>query len=332
VREIAKEYGISPTTVQKWKKRKDLFDRSRDKTVCPEWDAFEEIVFIELLRLSRYPYGKLMRYLAPISTRLPDPSLPLSGKRSSSPPTGRRTNKPITASTVYRRIKRYASGALVSASDTVDAAPGSFAIHKIRVKWASGGGEEKEGEIILLMDRGTGLLFAQAYHRVRENEAKICMARIEQMFGHDILAMNFVMSWDDEEMPNDRYSTSTVLNSPRAKKAPSLLANTARLILEEMMEFDFPLQADGGSPAQQTRAVIPGKFDGLDDLNEALNRLVNKINLTERHYYQNRIKKELTPKNLLAEYSYSKGKMFFGDALAKQLKLPREWDFLTADV
>lgn len=332
VRVIAKEDGISPRSVQLWKKRDSVFDQSRDPTVCPEMDNFEEIIFLEMLRLSRYHHGKLMRYLAPISTRLPSQETPLIGRSKAhhklvSKQTAR---KPITSSTVLRRMQRYASGKLISARDEKDAKPGTVAIHKIRITWSTAEGEQHKSEIILLMERATGLLYARAYNIVGLGEAKNCMSRIEQMYGYDILSMNFVMSRRDWFDPNDA-SYSSVLNSPRSKRDRSLLVNRTKLDLVDEIAFDFPLCADDDTPYQTRRALIPGTFKCLDALNRSLSRLVNKINLTPRHYFHKGSRRELAPINNLMKYTSKRytelGKFPLLSHLPKQITLPRKWKY-----
>ncbi len=283
-----------------------------------------------MLRLSRYHHGKLMRYLAPISTRLPSQLVPLSGrsKAATSSNPKQNTKKPITSSTVLRRIQRYASGALQAAYDENDAEPGKVAIHKIRFLWSSGDGKKQKGEAILLMERATGLLYASAYKRLRLNDIRICMSRLEQMYGNDILSMNFVMALDHRIDPDDVVSRSTVLHSPRSKSDCSLLADGAADELEDEIAFDFPLYAEDDTPYQARRALIPGTFKNIEAINRALSRLVNKINLTPRYYLHKQSRIELNPiKKLIIEYNPKQGKLVFISDWVKQIKLPRPWNY-----
>jgi hypothetical protein len=324
---IAKERGISPGTVQLWKKRDSVFDQSRDPTVCPEMDNFEEIIFLEMLRLSRYHHGKLMRYLAPISTRLPSQETPLSGRSKavahSEPDQTKR--KSVISSTVLRRIKRYASGSLLSACDDKISGSGKVGIHKIQILWSTSDGKSEKSEVVLLMERTTGLLYARAYKRVRLGEVKKCMSRFEKMYGYDILSMHFVTASDFRVDAADVISRSTVLNYLRSKKDSSFLRDSAKDELIDERGGEFQVRADADTPYQARRAIIPGTFKNLEAVNRALSRLVNKINLTPRHYYDKGSRKGLTPLSNLIEYNHSEhGKLVFVTNLTNQIKLTRK--------
>lgn len=145
------------------------------------------------------------------------------------------------------------------------------------------------------------------------------------MYGYDILSMHFVTDSDFRVDAADVVSRSTALNYPRSKKDSSFLRDSAKDELVDERGPAFQLRADDDTPYQARRAIIPGTFKNLEAVNRALSRLLNKVNLTPRHYYDKGSRRDLSPLKNLIEYNHLEhGKLVFVMNVTNQIKLTRK--------
>lgn len=329
VRVIAAKEGISPTTVQRIKKSERLYDKPRNPEGYPELGLFEEAIFFEMIRLSRYHYKKLIEYLAPIWTPLPSQARQQAGQNSAfiNAVNGKLEKRYIDPTTFYRHLRRYASGALLKAKDQKEAPSGSVAIHRILIHWTNKLGVTKKGVVLLLMDRTTGLLYAKAYQRVRTREVAISAARFESMYGNDILSLHFVTATRDRDNLTDEPSFTTVLNLDRDKDDKTRISIRSQEILEDEMSFDFKLHADDNTPSLENSVTVPGTYKNHHELNRAITMLVNTINLTPRNYYYRDSSVEMTPLKKLMKYHQSKGETVSERLMTKRIERRRDWNY-----
>jgi hypothetical protein len=218
-------------------------------------------------------------------------------------------------------MNRYDSNGLRSARDERDTAPGTIAIHKIRILWSTDDDEQHKSEILLIMDRAMGLLFAQAYKRIRLGEVERCMSWFEQIYGTNIPSMHFVMALD----PVDKVSRSTVLHYSRARDISSLPGSSRDDLVGERGS-SFKVCADEDTPAQESRALIPGTFKNLEAINLVLSRLINKIHFTQRKYSDKKVRgRELSLIEKMQEhYHLARGELIFTDDMREKIKFPLE--------
>jgi|GEM_PF-5558014 len=331
VRKIAAEYGLSPTSVQKWKRRDDFTDHPRNPEGPPGIDAPGAAVFIELLRLSRYRYPKLMEYLAPVWANLPtqarrgstNTATPINGTNKF------RISRVFAPITIHRTLKRYASGALLNSFDRKIPAPGSAAIHQVRVQWQDGKSNSIKGDVILLQERASGLIYARAYHRIRERNIAVCIARFESMLGYDINALHFVTSTAVKDVFSDKVSLTTAFKYKRSRQDRTKISDTSGSDLRHDLTFNISLLADDDTPHQYDRIAIPGSYQNRQALNRKIEDLLNQINLSDRHYCFRDSRVEMTPLKRLLKQHKSTGEQVTENEVTRQIKLPRRtWYFI----
>jgi hypothetical protein len=325
---IAAEYGISPTTVQRIKKSDSVYDKPRNPDGYPELGNLEETIFFEMIRLSRFHYLKLIEYLAPTWSALPSLARQQGGQNGAviNVVSGKLEKRYIEPSTFFRHLQRYVSGELLRAYDKTEPEPGSVAIHQIRIFWKDKNGTESKREVLLLMDRGTGLLYANSYQRVRKREVAIGVARFEYLFGDDIKSLHLVTATRHRENLSDDPSYTSVLNLGPIKVSGDQLTDDLKDVIEDELTFDFPVYTDQHTPFQERRVTIPGTYADQHELNRTITNLVNAINLTPRNYYRNS-RVEMTPFKKLIKHHQRRGKSVSEKQTRQRIESRKGWKY-----
>lgn len=320
VRVIAADYGKSPTSVQKWKKRDTFVDMPRNPPGSSGLSGFERASFLEMVRLTRYHYKYLFEYLAPLW-----PSLPTQSNCRKSSQAGQQ-RPTISTSTFFRMLKNHPSGSLIGVSNGNKTLPGEVAVHRVLIEWNNGDDETDKGELLLLMERASGLIYAKAYSRVKKSNVAVCIARIEGMLAYDIKALHFIFSTKPKDS-RTLESKSTALLLDRATKIANRVSDNSRDILDDELTFDFPLFADVDTPHQMSRIRLPVPFEDCSDLNNTIMSMVNEINTRQRSREFRGKSIEITPLIKLQNAHKKRGNNISVQELETQIMLPRKWDF-----
>jgi hypothetical protein len=323
IRAIAEAFDISPTTVLRIKKSDNLYDKPRNPVGYPQFDRFEETIFFEFLRLSRYHYNKLIEYLVPIWPHLPSQANQEAGQHGAmtNAVTGKFAYRFVCHKTIYSHLKRYAWGKLLKSYDKGEPPPGAIAIHRILIRWTDKKNTAEDREVLLLMDRATGLSYAKSYKRVRMRDVTSCLDRFKSMYGNDIQSFHFVTQTKARDNLTDDPSFTSVLNLERSKQDPKRPSNKSARLLMPKGNFNFSLYADKNTPSQEKRVTIPGTFANHHELNQTIAKYVNAINLTDRHYYYQDSRVEMMPLNKLIKYHQSKGEKVSEKLTTKRVTL-----------
>jgi hypothetical protein len=318
VRQIATELGMATGTVQRWLHRKDVKDKPRNPNGPPGLSDFGNAVFREMVRLTGYRRSHLFEYLAPAWAELPTQTREdiNSGNGSLIEPLTKKLCKKVLAPrTFHRSMKEWN---LDRYHIDKPRYPGTIAAHRVRVRWRYTDDTDVDGDILLLMDRYTGVLYAKAYtDRIKKPEFIGCLERLDRMLGSGITQINFATSINGKDENNNPKLCTTLFNFRVFESTEPGEPDTIDLgtMQNELTTYTSSIKADKPTHHQTHRLELPGKFNDKQDLNKMIETAVNLINLKDRHYYARNSKVEMTPYKLLHQSQKA-----FSDATERHVK------------
>lgn len=305
LRDIATKLGVSLSAVQRWKDRKDMYDLPRNPDGQQGLSDFEKQVFIEMATISRYPWRYLCEYLAPVW-----PSLPTQEKKEQRredlqlSAADRKPVKVWSEATLRRLMQEHPDDALrlpvndrTVAHNRPEAKVGIVVVHSVFIEWKEQDKRVK-GDLLVLMDRSSGLLYAKAYSgRVGVRSVALCIGKMDQMIPFGIDGLQFIVRGDaglsDSTKAWKKSILGLVLNSPINPENEDEFVTVVKNKLQDEMttssnsadeELDIEISHDDQLTYDQQRVMIPGEFSTKKSLNLYVAELVNKINTTVRGY------------------------------------------------
>ncbi len=293
VRVIAEEKGRSKTTVQKWKTEEDFEDKPRVSKACRGVDQIGVGVFAELLKLSRFRYQKLFEFLAPVWSTLPTQDridCKSEGAYWRDHLTGKFVNTMIHPTTYYRQLKTHSEGKVLQCFDR-KASKGSVGVHRVRVRWANQHREEISGEILLFIERHTGLIFARSFlGNVAIGSFTNTYSQFAKMLPYKIRTLSFVASDQSSTYKQGNWVRRASLPMIKSEEQFSISKSPQQISqksLNELRDHFFPqMEAflDPGSTKQVGFIKIPGQYSDRWDLDHTLAKFCNLLNFTPRIY------------------------------------------------
>ncbi len=281
VRNTAKALGVNTSDVQRWKGRNSLENKPGQTKRRGGVSRFEDLLFQELLRLTRYSYPDLARYLNPIQPFLRRAIRQHEG--ISDDLTGFWSDRKY-----YAYLERELSGKLQETSTTKRAEPYSIASHTVRISWTDADGNTVKGKILFIIERRSGLLFAKAFKtRLNADSFVRTLSRMQQMLPRNMRKIHFVSSRSPASYETEPTSTALDLTCDADDNDSELNQASRKEITERIRGNklkDVTFLMDPPSTYQHDRIMIPGKFAGSTELNRRIEKFVNVINLKHRSY------------------------------------------------
>lgn len=264
VRSLAKDLQVAPGTILKWKHREDLNDRPRNPKGPPGLSEFGKAVFREMVRLTGYYRSRLFEYLEPVWGELPSQARENPDDLQSwtfEPLTGKICPKILHPRTFHRAMKECGLDDFQLAQPDN---PGTLAIHKVQINWKYKSGSAADGELLLLLERNSGALYAEA---ISGKTRPVDVARALKRFG-------WMLAIEPFQIHRVTPKSGAPIN---------------------LGEVTVPVVDDPPSPPQANRVELPGAFASKHDLNRTIKDVLDRINLTDRAYYHRNTKWEMTP-------------------------------------
>jgi len=303
-RAIAKKYGVSLSTVQRWKGRIYLDDRPRNPAGQPGLTKFEKQIFTAIASVTRYPWRYLCEYLTPVLPSLPtQEKKELSGELSKQLDESEDQVKFWSDTTIRRLVNEHPDESMrlkgqISAIKRPKAQPGVVVVHRILIEWKEQGRRVK-GDLLILVERSSGLIYAKVYPKqVNERSIALCIGRFDQVIPFGIKGLRFIVRISEGTQDSVEAWQSSVLdleiNGPINQQSEEQFVRAVKQKLQNDMttgsslndnDLDIEISHDVPLAYEQVRIEIPGDFSSKKNLNACLTELVNKINTTVRGYY-----------------------------------------------
>ena len=339
IRRAAREENVSPTTVQKWRAREGVESRSINENILPAYKT----LFAELIRLSRYRYQYLRNYLAP--------KWPIMNKK----------NLYVSDMTFKRFLGDQTAMSLTSEDGKSNRnicllkhfckpSPGSIAVHKItarlkvvwdvrlKVKDKDPSGGYREIEILILMERFSGLIYAKAFRKIDEGIFLRALSSFSQMLPYKARKINFVTSLPPSEYVEDlkeNDAVTTVLNV-KIHEDKVRFHNRILGLLGKTIPSQPQFSYDPLTPNIDFRLKIPlldkdaNSYIYLPTLNEDIEKLLNALNTDKRERSYRGKTYDISPISLLLDHSLMKkndpiSPYALREKYAKKILLPRNF-------
>lgn len=315
LRAIAKKYGVSLSTVQRWKGRLYLCDLPRNPDGQPGLSKFEKQVFIEISTVTRYPWRYLCEYLAPVWPSLPTQNNEQGVEFLEQLDKGENIEKVWSDATIRSLMKKHPEKAIsssikgkTSAYKRPEAKLGVVVSHRILVEWKEQDRRIK-GDLIILVERSSGLIYAKVYRgRVNARSIALCIGKMDQMIPFGISGLRFIVTRSKNSLSSIIAGRTSVLGVelelPINQENEKKFVNGVKQKLQHDMttgsgpddnELGIEISHDDPLTYEQQRIAIPGEFSSKKSLNLYVSELVNKINTTNRGYFSYNSFKKIAP-------------------------------------
>lgn len=326
VREAARTYGVSPTTVAKFRKMTN-FDEP-DTKQANELPEHLRLLLAEVVRLSRYPQRHWIEFLGVLLPKLPTKHAERQNFLKSQMPSKTVQLKALwSEQELYKELRReLGKGKLAKPWPPQK----EWAVHRVRVDWRtmedSGNGEKGKratADILCLMERFTGMVYLKAYKRLQVNGIKQSILRFRSVCPMPISRLVFV-------------GMSTETKSAKKEKVSRLVSTAIRdLVIKELTKFE-EIKYDVEGPLGNAGKIIislPCSFNDLGHLNQKLMSLANYYNKTKRKDLNGKTWATYIPRERLFKcYKAEKGNairrqdFFERTIIKKHADLKKGWD------
>ncbi|ABA88056.1 hypothetical protein Pcar_0799 [Syntrophotalea carbinolica DSM 2380] len=318
-REIAEEFGISVASVARWKNREDFRGRGTIPKYSGRVSEFEKAVFRECIWVTRYPYKKLVEFLAPLWKELPssDRLERLSyfrdiqkkkGTVSSGKAGGHRgryvlevggklfkPDVPYSPRTLYRILKESLGDDLKDVFDRETPEVGTLALHAVGIQWFEAAQDEGSapipvnGEVLCLFERHTGMAYLKVYRdRISAGSLASSVGRFLRMCSIEIRVVKLVNFYSEKGWGGEK---STVLQDTESGISEIILGR-----FDKAPKINFDPQK---TPHRPDRIVLPGIYPDQKTLEVEIFKKTNLYNSVKRKVGKGKRWQDFTPRQRL---------------------------------
>jgi hypothetical protein len=318
VRELAEEMGVSTSTVQRWKNRSFVEEKRRRGKARGGVSPFNDELFRELVKLSRYGYRRLCNYLKPIEHLLKDVQGGGEGEGGIQELNGTWGDRAY-----YHYLSQLDEGQWLIKEPKGE----GVASHAIRVSWSDNNGKLHKAKILLILERDTGYIYARAFNERMPYPSFATHLKIFWKYilnEKDLKSLKFVTSLPYKSAISDQR-VSTVLSLKNEQEETILVEEKEKIIRQfnlcSNLSFDslttlnenvywiyekklsISFELDSPAPRQENTLYIPGRYGSIKDLNRTLLYLIGLVNMKNQ---LRRKRKALFPQKLLFGWEYRK--------------------------